>query len=169
MDTYKESDIMNISVMLNTDTSQVLEIEAMSFDQHLCDTEFFAVCRQKRHVPVVLKDDDDNVLGYLIYSMANDGEIHIIRFAVRDKNLGHGKELIDYIKGRLSSVTMRTMLVCNVDEFNTSAQLWLASQGFAAIGVSTKPFRWNSHDGYTMCYKLGQNVEKGPETSSNRL
>jgi len=157
---------MNISVMLKTDTPQVMEIEAMSFERPLCEVEFYAVCQQSRHVPVVLKDDDDSVLGYLIYSMANDGEIAIIRFAVKDKNLGHGKELVNYIKGRLSSATMRTMAVCNVDENNTTGQLWLATQGFAAIGVSTKPFRWNSHDGYTMCYKLGQNAEKAPETVS---
>lgn len=153
--------------MLNTDASQVMEIEAMSFDRPLCEVEFYAVCQQSRHVPVVLKDDDDSVLGYLIYSMANDGEIHIIRFAVKDKNLGHGKELVNYIKGRLSTSTMRTMVVCNVDETNMTAQLWMATQGFIAIGVSTKPFRWNSHDGYTMCYKLRQNVEKAPETVSN--
>ena len=141
--------------MLKTDSPQVMEIEAMSFTRPLCEVEFYAVCQQNRHVPVVLRDDNDTILGYLIYDMSNDGEIAIIRFAVRDKNQGHGKYLINYIKNRLSTTTMRTMVVCNVDEHNTAAQIWMASQRFTAIGVCDKPFRWNNHDGYTMCYKLG--------------
>lgn len=131
----------HIRWMIRADTQEVLRIDYAGYDEWLEEDDLIQLLRQRNHIGLVV-ELQDKIVGYYIYGLYKY-RLDVIRMAVHPLYLrqGIGTLMIDKLKKKITP-TMRSSLVCSVDDSNLAAMMFLKSQGFTASYVGTNDLRF---------------------------
>ena len=156
---------MHVRWMIRRDMPDVLRIEGRSFEFPWSEEEFIRCLRQRNCIGMVVENDCDKVVGYMIYEL-HKTHLYVLNFAVdvEARRSGVGRAMIDKLKGKLSS-NRRSLVQLMVRERNLAAQLFFKSCQFKAVSVIRQAYEDTDEDGYIMLHRLG-NAEVVP---NNRI
>lgn len=143
---------IHIRWMIRRDMTEVLNIEAESFEFPWSEEDFVRCLRQRNCIGMVA-EHEDRVVGFMIYELHRT-RLHVLNFAVGgDSRLrGVGKQMVAKLSGKLSS-GRRTRILLEVRETNLEAQLFFRSQGFRAVSVLRDFYEDTTEDAYLMQYR----------------
>lgn len=158
---------VHIRWMIRRDMSEVLAIEAQSFEFPWSEEDFIRCLRQRNCIGMVA-EHDDRVVGFMIYEL-NKTRIHVLNFAVASdqQRRGAGTQMLAKLIGKLSA-QRRTRVVLEVRETNLAAQLFFRSAGFRAISVLRAYYEDTPEDAYLMQYRYRANRPE-LELPTNRI
>jgi len=150
---------VHIRWMIRRDMSEVLDIEADSFEFPWSEEDFIRCLRQRNCIGMVA-EYDDRVVGFMVYEL-NRTRLHILNFAVAPdcRRRGVGTQMIAKLSGKLSA-GRRTRLVLEVRETNLPAQLFFRHSRFRAVSVLRGYYEDTPEDAYLMQYRY--RPEKAP-------
>ena len=143
---------VHIRWMIRRDMPEVLEIEPDSFEYPWCEDDFIRCLRQRNCIGMVV-EQDDRVVGFMIYEL-HKTRLHLLNFAVaRDfRRRGVGTQMIGKLVGKLSS-DRRTRVSLEVRETNLPAQIFFRESGFRAVSVLRDYYQDTTEDAYVMQYR----------------
>ena len=143
---------LHIRWMIRRDMSEVLQIEADSFEFPWSEEEFIRCLRQRNCIGMVA-EQDDRVVGFMIYEL-HKTRLHVLNFAVSPtaRRAGIGRRMVAKLVGKLSQ-QRRTRIMLEVRETNLAAQLFFRSQGFRAVNVLRDFYEDTTEDAYLMQYR----------------
>lgn len=164
----KQEARLQIRWMIRRDMAEVLQIESESFEFPWSEEEFVRCLRQRNCIGMVA-DQDERVVGFMIYEL-HKTRLHILNFAVaRDqRRLGVGSRMVAKLTGKLSQ-QRRTRIMLEVRETNLAAQLFFRSQGFRAVNVLRDFYEDTTEDAYLMQFRHRENAgELAPSRPARR-
>lgn len=112
------------------------------------DEKILALLRARNVIGMVVEDEADRVIGYMIYSLHRK-RIHLERIAVylADRKKGAFRAMIDKLRGKLDA-HRRTSVSAVVDERNLPLLLAMKACGFLAFDLI--PGHFEDADGIAM-------------------
>lgn len=118
--------------MSRRDMPEVLAIENASFEHPWSEEEWIRCLRQRTNIGMVV-ERDEVVIGHMVYAL-EPKTINVLNMAVRPDlvRMGIGRAMIDKLKSKLH-LQRRNKIICNVQEYNLEAQLFMRSCGFTAV------------------------------------
>lgn len=142
----------HIRWMIRRDMSEVLAIEAESFEFPWLDYDFVRCLRQRNCIGMVA-EYEDQVVGFMIYEL-HKARIHILNFAVRIewREMGIGSQMLGKLIAKLS-FQRRNRIILEVRETNLVAQLFFRENGFRAVSVLRSYYADTPEDAYVMQFK----------------
>lgn len=145
----------NIRWMIRRDMSEVLEIENECFEFAWTEADFIE-CLQKRNCIGMVAEQNEKVLGYMIYEL-HKNHLEILNFAVASEHRlsGVGRKMIDKLIKKLS-FQRRTMIKLAVRETNLSAQLFFKKLNFKAVSIIHDYYEDTNEDAYIMHYNYNE-------------
>ena len=148
----KEQLGVHIRWMIRRDMSEVLDIEAESFEFPWSEDDFIRCLRQRNCIGMVA-DQDDCLLGFMIYEL-HKTRLHILNFAVAGEATRRqvGRQMVEKLISKLSS-QRRTRITLEVRETNLAAQLFFRDCGFRAVSVLRDYYDDTTEDAYLMQYR----------------
>jgi len=131
-----------------SDMGKILDIEDKCSQSPWNEEDFTQELRPRNCMAMVAEQGDDNVTGFIIYTV-DKGHINIIKLAVHPdhQKTGVGKAMIDTLQNKLSHQNQITL---EVRETNLAAQLFFKSIGFKAISVERNFYEDTGEDAYLM-------------------
>ena len=122
--------------MIRRDLKEVFDIEDQCFDDPWSEYDFVRMLRRKDCIGMVA-EWQDRVAGFMVYSLSRT-RICLENFAVDPEygRRGVGTRMLDKLKGKLSAVRRRAILV-DVSEKNLRGHLFFKAQEFMATRVLT--------------------------------
>lgn len=143
---------VHIRWMIRRDMPEVLSIEANGFEFPWCEEDFIH-CMRRRNCIGMVAEDDDRVVGFMIYELQKS-RIHVLNFAVADdyRRRGVGSQMIAKLISKLSS-QRRSRLILEIRETNLPAQLFFRENGFRAVSVLRSFYADTPEDAYIMQYR----------------
>jgi ribosomal-protein-alanine N-acetyltransferase len=143
---------LHVRWMIRRDMSDVLQIEADSFEFSWSEEEFIRCLRQRNCIGMVA-EVNDKIVGYMIYEL-HKNRLHILNFAVANefRRRGVGARMTAKLVGKLSA-QRRTRILLEVRETNLAAQLFFRKQGFRAVSVLRDFYEDTTEDAYVMQYR----------------
>lgn len=153
---------MRLRCMFPADRPEVLAIEEASFEHPWTDLDFRIAMRPNDGTCKVVEDDDEYVIGYMVYQLEKRA-IEILNLAVARnwRRRGVGSRMIADLRGRLSHQRRSTcrMLVPEPGG-NNSANLvalqFLRAVGFKATSLVKQPYEGSQEDEIVMEMRAGQ-------------
>lgn len=138
--------------MIRRDVSEVLQIEAESFEFPWSEEDFVRCLTQCNCIGIVA-EYQERVVGFVIYEVHRT-KIRILNFAVASnfRRRGVGKQMLAKIIGKLSDQN-RTRIQLEVRETNLPAQLFFRKNGFRAISVLRHFYEDTPEDAYLMMFR----------------
>lgn len=134
---------------IRRDMPEVMTIEQACFGEHAwTEEDWLAHLRQRNTIAIVAEHQKTGaVVGYLAYELYPI-RLEIIHLAIHPdwQRQGIGQMLVKRLQGKIDGHQRRFLLTATVEESNLAAQLFLASQGFQAVGI------WPDH-GIRMNYR----------------
>ena len=145
--------------MLNKDMSQVVSIEADSFEFPWMEEEFIRCLRQRNCIGLVA-ECEGWVAGYMIYQLDRT-RIRLLNIAVAEEyhRRGIGSQMVANLIGNLSP-KRRTKIILKVTETNLGAQLFFRKLGFRAARILHDQYDDTPEDVYGMRYRLEAPVKR---------
>lgn len=155
---------VHVRWMIKRDMPGVMAIEKESFSEPWTEDDFSRILSARNCIGATAEthiNDEDKVVGYLIYTLWSQTTLEVARFAAHPyyRRVGVGEKLIKYIKSKLSA-HKRTTITLKVDETNLGTQLFLKQQGFFATDIVRGYFEdplereGMNKDAYVMEYEL---------------
>lgn len=146
---------IDIRWSIRVDMPQILDIESESFETCWSEDEFIRCLRQRNCIGIVA-EENDCVLGYLIYELHED-RLHVLNFAVAKaaRRRGVGTAMIKTLIGKLTP-TWRKRIMLEVRESNLNAQCFFRAIGFKAVLVLRDFYDDTDEDAYVMQYRVKQ-------------
>ena len=143
---------IHIRWMIRRDMSEVLNIEAESFEFPWSEEDFVRCLRQRNCIGMVA-EYEDRVVGFMIYELHRT-RLHVLNFAVCSecRRRSVGAQMVAKLSGKLSS-GRRTRILLEVRETNLDAQVFFRSQGFRAVSVLRDFYEDTTEDAYLMQYR----------------
>jgi len=147
------TDSAHIRWMIRRDMAAVLDIEDGSFEFPWLEEDFIHCLRQRNCIGMVAVDEEDRVVGFMIYEL-HRSRIHLLNFAVAPdyRRLGVGSQMVAKLVGKLSS-QRRSRIVLEVRESNLPAQLFFRENGFRAMSVMRDYYDDTPEDAYLMEFR----------------
>jgi len=154
---------MKIRWMIRKDEKSILNIEKQSFPEPWSKKDFDKTLENKNCIGQVCCDEDDNVLGYLIYEYDKES-YHIINFAVAEGQRRHGlgKSLVQKLISHMENSNTRGRIFASVSDRNLTAQLFFRKLGFRAERISRNLFG-KEHHAYEFVLPKTLNVKQKDE------
>lgn len=154
--------------MIRRDMPIVLGIENEGFEYPWTE-EAFIRCLRQRNVIGLVAEQDDQVVGFMIYEL-HKGRIHVLNLAVAQdsRRQGVGTAMLAKLGGKLSR-ERRNRIMCEVRETNLLGQQFLRSRGFKAISVLREFYDDSEEDAYLMQYRFRgdrSGIEYGQEAGA---
>jgi [ribosomal protein S18]-alanine N-acetyltransferase len=151
-----ETPKLSIRWLIRRDMDEVLSIENRCFQFPWTEEEFLITLRKRNCIGVVAEDQEDRVLGFMLYELYKD-KLRILNFAVDPDNwrTGIGRQLCERLIDKLSQQRRKRISV-EVRESNTKSHLFFQSMRFKAINVWRNHYRENNEDAYLFQYSLGE-------------
>ncbi|WP_417744787.1 ribosomal protein S18-alanine N-acetyltransferase [Rosistilla oblonga] len=139
-------------IRIGKELPRVLEIENATFENPWGESDFKRAMDKRNHVCMVAKDDQGNVVGYMVYHLLSTG-INLLVMAVdaRHQGRGIGRAMVDKLKSKLTP-NQRKRIVLDVRESNLGGQLFFRSMGFMATQVLKGHWDHSQEDAYRMQY-----------------
>lgn len=143
---------VHIRWMIRRDMSEVLDIEAESFEFPWSEEDFIRCLRQRNCIGMVA-ERDEQIVGFMIYELLKT-RLHLINFAVSSSARRHGvgRQMLGKLLGKLSN-QRRSRIVLEVRETNLAAQLFFRQAGFRAVSVLKDYYVDTTEDAYLMQYR----------------
>lgn len=143
---------VHIRWMIRRDMSEVLGIEAESFEFPWLEEDFIRCLKQRNCIGMVA-EHDDRVVGFMIYELSKT-RIHVLNFAVAadERRLGVGTQMIAKLIGKLS-MQRRSRITLEIRETNLAAQLFFRANSFRAVSVLRAFYEDTPEDAYLMQYR----------------
>jgi [ribosomal protein S18]-alanine N-acetyltransferase len=148
----KQDVCIHIRWMIRRDMTEVLEIEAQSFEFPWTEDDFIRCLRQRNCIGMVA-EQDERVVGFMIYEL-HKNRLHILNFAVRSelRRRAVGQAMVQKLIGKLSH-QRRNRILLEVRETNLAAQLFFRNVGFRATRVLRDFYDDTTEDAYLMEYR----------------
>lgn len=158
---------VHIRWMIRRDMTEVLAIEAGSFEFPWLGDDFIRSLRQRNCIGMVA-EHDDRVVGFMIYEL-HKSRIHVLNFAVAPeyRRSGVGSQMIAKLTAKLSS-QRRSRIILEVRETNLAAQLFFRENGFRAVSVLRSYYADTPEDAYIMQYRYRPERQTAEPTSHIR-
>ncbi|MGC3971558.1 MAG: ribosomal protein S18-alanine N-acetyltransferase [Pirellulales bacterium] len=168
MSAYYQNVGFHVRWMIRRDMTEVLAIEAESFEFPWSEEEFIRCLRQRNCIGMVA-ELDDKIVGYMIYEL-HKNRLHILNFAVAAAGRRHGVggRMVQKLVGKLSP-QRRSRILLEVRETNLAAQLFFRSQGFKAVSVLRDFYDDTTEDAYVMQYRYREVDAAALDPSQMRL
>jgi len=148
------------------DMPAILEIERDSYAFPWSEAEFLDALLERGCIGVVARCRRQ-VVGFLLYqSRSRTIEIVNLAVAVELRRAGIGRQMIDFLKEKLSRDGRIELSACVSDD-SLAAQLFLREQGFRAVAVLRDFYNEHEGDAYLMKYQLDN--RRVASRRSNRL
>lgn len=148
---------MSIDVrwLIRVDMPQILDIESESFETCWSEDEFIRCLRQRNCIGIVA-EENDCVLGYLVYELHKD-RFHVLNFAVAKaaRRRGVGTAMLKRLIGKMAP-TGRRRIMLEVRESNLDAQCFFRAIGFKAVSVLRDFYDDTDEDAYVMQCRVNQ-------------
>lgn len=143
---------LHVRWMIRRDMTDVLKIEAESFEFPWSEEEFVRCLRQRNCIGMVA-EMHDKIVGYMIYEL-HKNRLHILNFAVAAeyRRRGVGRRMTSKLIAKLSP-QRRTRILLEVRETNLAAQLFFRKQAFRAVSVLRDFYEDTTEDAYVMQYR----------------
>jgi [ribosomal protein S18]-alanine N-acetyltransferase len=156
---------VHIRWMIRRDMPEVLAIEGQSFEFPWLEEDFIRCLRQRNCIGMVA-EDDDRVVGFMIYELQK-ARIHVLNFAVAGdfQRRGVGSQMIAKLIAKLSS-QRRTRITLAIRETNLAAQLFFRENGFRAVSVLRGYYADTPEDAYIMQYRYRPDAQATFEPGS---
>ncbi|HMP79932.1 MAG TPA: ribosomal protein S18-alanine N-acetyltransferase [Pirellulaceae bacterium] len=156
----------HIRWMIRRDMPEVLQIEQASFEFPWSEDDFVRCLRQRNCIGMVA-EQDDKVVGFMIYELDKD-YLHVLNFAVSPdgRRRGIGAQMVEKLVSKLSS-QRRTRIRLEVRETNLAAQVFFRKMGFRAVTVLRDYYDDTTEDAYVMHYLCNGQQDEMP--SVNRI
>ncbi len=142
---------VHIRWMSRRDMTEVLAVEAQSFEFPWLEEDFVRCLRQPNCIGMVA-ERDDRVVGFMIYEL-DRSRIRVLDFAVGagERRCGVGTQMVAKLKEKLSNLR-RQRIVLKIRETNLPAQMFFSSRfvGFRAVQVLHGPYDGTLEDAYLM-------------------
>lgn len=140
--------------MIRRDMEEVFAIEAESFEWPWTEADFIRNLRQRNCIAMVAVDDDERVLGFMVYEL-HKARLHLMDFAVAKsaRREGIGRLMVAKLLGKLS-LYRRTRITLETRETNLDAQLFFRSQGFRCTGTMREFYDVTNEDAYVFEYRV---------------
>lgn len=151
---------IHIRTLIRRDMPEVLAIEQSSFVYPWNEADFKGTLGQRNVIGSVV-DDDERVLGFMIYEL-HLNHLHLVNLAVAPEHRRRhvGRVMAAKLIGKLSS-QRRNRIEVNIWENNLDAQLFFRAMGFRAVGV-LPAFYNDGGDAYQMQFRyLPSEQERG--------
>jgi ribosomal-protein-alanine N-acetyltransferase len=147
---------MDVRWLVQRDIEQVEAIEAESFPWPWSHNDFIRCLRQRNVIGLVARDDNDSVLGYVIYEL-HKHYFEILNLAVHPdhRRRGVGSTLINRLAMKLAE-QRRVALWFNLWERNDEGHLFLRALGFKAKHVMRRFYEDDNDDAYRFGYRIQQ-------------
>ena len=159
---------VHIRWMIRRDMPEVLAIESSSFEFPWSEEDFIRCLRQRNCIGMVA-EQDERVLGFMIYEL-HKSRLHIINFSVHDdfRRRGVGSQMTNKLVGKLSH-QRRDRISLEVRETNLAAQLFFRSNGFRAVSVLRDFYEDTTEDAYMMQYQYAATIPFEPVNRITKL
>ena len=143
---------VHIRWMIRRDMSEILDIEALSFEFPWSEDDFVRCLRQRNCIGMVA-EHGDRVVGFMIYEL-HKSRLHILNFAVHPdvRQNRVGVQMVNKLIGKLSH-QRRTRILLEVRERNLPAQVFFRTLGFRAISVLRDFYEDTVEDAYLMEFR----------------
>ncbi|MEM7811768.1 MAG: ribosomal protein S18-alanine N-acetyltransferase [Planctomycetota bacterium] len=167
LDPHTTTDL-RIRWLVRGDMPAVVELETLSFEFAWTEDDFLACLRQRNCIGMVAEDDDE-VVGYMIYELL-PGKLRVVNFAVAPhrRREGIGSRMVSRLVEKLE-MQRRTEISLEVRETNLSAQLFFKNRDFKAVGVLHDRYDETDEDAYAMRYRLPQDEVAAEFHPRNRV
>lgn len=146
--------------MIRRDMSEVLRIEAESFEYPWCEDDFIRALRNRNCIGMVA-EHDDRILGFMLYELHRN-RLHLLNLAVHPdyRHRDVGTQMVAKLVNKLSE-QRRTRIVLEVRETNLDAQLFFHALGFRAVEVLRDFYeeQYPPEDAYRFQYHVNQTKE----------
>jgi ribosomal-protein-alanine N-acetyltransferase len=150
---------VHIRWMIRRDMSEILDIEAQSFEFPWSEDDFVRCLRQRNCIGMVA-EHGDQVIGFMIYEL-HKSRLHILNFAVHPDVRQHrvGVQMVNKLIGKLSH-QRRTRILLEVRERNLPAQVFFRTLGFRAISVLRDFYEDTVEDAYLMEFRYQPSLDE---------
>lgn len=140
---------MKLRWMIRGDLPNVVAIEHDCFGNGWSEKEFLAELRQRNVIGMVVEDDDERIVGYIVYAFEADC-FRVKNFAVAHdaRRIGVGKLMLSRVQ--LKTTQKRRRIEILVRETNLRCLLFLRSIGFRATRINRSPYDDADEDGILM-------------------
>lgn len=146
--------MINIRWMIRRDMTEVIQIEADSYE-FPWSADDFVRCLRQRNVVGMVAEVDERVVGFMVYEL-HKNRIHLLDLSVSPdyRRRGVGSAMVRKLVSKLSTAK-RSMIMLEIRETNLAAQLFFRDQGFKAISVLRNffPDDCPGEDAYLMQFK----------------
>lgn len=158
MTTTKTPAPVHIRWMIRRDMSEVLQIEARSFEFCWSGDDFIRCLRQRNCIGMIA-ECNERVVGFMIYELCRN-RLHVLNFAVHPdyRRRKVGSQLVNKLKSKLSP-QRRSRLLLEVRETNLDAQLFFRDQKFRAVSLLRDFYEDTTEDAYLMQFKYDPAME----------
>jgi len=129
---------------------QVLEIEALAFDDPWTEADFIKALQQRYCIGMVAKAGEQ-VVGFMVYELGK-ASIRILNFAAAIERHGVGRAMVEELKKKLS-IHWRRRLTLDIRESNLNGQKFWQAMDFQATTILHRFFS-NGEDAYHMVFSL---------------
>lgn len=145
--------MVNVRCMIRCDHTEVLNIEASSFDEPWQEEDLLH-CLQQRNTIGFVAEYGEKVVGFEVHEM-HKKRLHLINFAVHPayRRMDVGGQMVRKLVSKLH-FSKRYLLTLDVRETNLPAQLFFKAQKFDAVRVMRGHFEDTGEDAYRMVYRL---------------
>ena len=159
---------VQIRWLIRRDMTDVLQIEAGSFENAWTEEDFLCCLRQRNCIGMVAEENHD-VIGFMIYEL-HKSQLRVLNFAVMPqmRRRGVGSLMIQRLVDKLSQQRRKDILL-DVRESNLDAQLFYKSQGFRAVCVLRRHYDDTEEDAYVMRYSLADDEAESRFVPENRI
>ena len=149
---------MKIRWMVRRDLFAVIDIERRCYLNPWSEDDFVGCLRQRNTIGMVIEDDDETVIGYMVYEL-HKHRLLVLNIAIDPdyQRQCHGSALICYLICKLSP-DRRNRITVDVRDGNLPAQLFFQSLGFRAVAVLKDMYADCDDDAYLMVFTIARHL-----------
>ena len=149
---------MKIRWMIRRDMFAVMDLERRCSLNPWTEDYIVACLRQRNTIGMVIEDEDENVIGYMVYQLYKY-RLRVLNVAIDPdyQRQGHGLALICYLIAKLSP-DRRNRITVDVRDGNLPAQLFFKSLGFRAVAVLKDMYADCDDDAYLMVFTIARHL-----------